>query len=282
MKKLRVMLPLVLALAMLAAMAAATGCQKKEATSFVVLEETLDAEEYGIGFRVGDIALGLEVQKMLDEMIADGTAAEISNKWFGEDILLKDGNFLKEDAAPEGDGSLEAVLSKGTLVLGLDDNFPPMGFRDESNNIVGFDIDLATEVTKRMGVELVLQPIDWDAKELELSSGRIDCIWNGMTINEPRLENMFFTKAYIANKQVVIVPEGSSIKSVADLAGKTVGLQKGSSSLDALNKNLVVSEVKQPIVELPENVTVFIELKAGRIDAFVVDEVAGRYIISHQ
>jgi ABC-type amino acid transport substrate-binding protein len=256
-----------------------SSCGQKQAATFVVLDEALDAEQYGIGFRIGDIALGLEVQRLLDEMIQDGKAAEISNKWFGDDILLKNQDFYKESTAPEGDGSLEAIKAKGELILGLDDSFPPMGFRDENNNIVGFDIDLATEVASRMGVKLTLQPINWDSKELELSAGRIDCIWNGMTITDERVANMFFAKAYIANRQIVIVPENSNIKTIANLEGKKVGLQKGSSSLEALNKNPVASLVGS-LTELDDNVTVFLELKAGRIDAFVVDEVAGRYIIS--
>ncbi|NLD87510.1 MAG: transporter substrate-binding domain-containing protein, partial [Clostridiales bacterium] len=236
--------------------------------------------KYGVGFRNGDIALGLEIQAKLDEMIADGTAAEISNKWFGADVLLKNEDFIEESEAPAGDNSLQAILDKGNLVLGLDDSFPPMGFRDDSNNIVGFDIDLATEVCKRIGVKLVLQPIDWDAKEMELSTGNIDCIWNGMTINDERVANMYFTKAYIANEQIVIVPTKSQIKKIDGLKGKIVGLQKGSSSLEALSKHDVFDEVKS-ITEFADNVTAFLDLKANRVDAFVVDSVAGRYIMAN-
>ena len=119
--------------------------------------------------------------------------------------------------------STPAATEKDTLVVGLDDSFPPMGYRDADNNIVGFDIDLATEVCSRLGIELKLQPIDWDSKELELSSGAIDCIWNGMSVNEERLEAMFIPKAYIANKQIIIVPADSDIKTKDDLKDKVVG-----------------------------------------------------------
>jgi len=272
---------LILAVMMFATLFA--GCSSsnfKPEDGYRVLTETLDAEEYGIGFRNTDIALGLEVQRLLEEMIADGTAASISEKWFGANVVLNPASYIEESTAPESDLSLQAILDKGTFILGLDDSFPPMGYRDDANQIVGFDIDLAQEVCNRMGVELVLQPIDWDAKELELSSGKIDCIWNGMTITDERVANMFFTKAYIANEQIVIVPTKSKIEKIADLKGKTVGLQKGSSSLEALNKNAVSSEVKQ-IVEYPENVSAFMDLKANRVDAFVVDSVAGRYIMAN-
>ena len=278
MKKTTKTLGLLMAVLMLGTLL--TGCGKKqEATGYVVLEEDLGAEQYGIGFRNTDVALGLEVQKQLDAMIEDGTAAEISQKWFGEDILLKDEAYLEESTAAADDDSLQKVKDKGTLILGLDDSFPPMGFRDENDQVVGFDIDLATEVAKRMGVELVIQPIDWDSKELELETGRVDCLWNGLSITDERVAAMYFEKPYIANKQIVIVPEGSEIKTAADLKEKRVGLQKGSSALDALNANPVSKELSE-LVELADNVTVFSELKAGRIDAFVVDEVVGRYLIS--
>ena len=247
--------------------------------TYVELEEDLGAEEYGVGFRNTDIAFGLEVQKLLDEMIADGTAAEISNKWFGTDALMKNVEFKEDTAAPADDKSLETIKANGKFIVGLDDSYPPMGFRDEKNEIVGFDIDLAKEVAKRMGVEVEFQPIDWDSKELELNSGKIDCIWNGMTITDERIANMFFAKPYIANEQIIIVPSSSGITAKAQLEGKVIGLQKGSSSLDALTADPVSEKVKE-IVEYPDNVSAYMDLQAGRIDVFVVDSVVGRYVIS--
>ena len=198
---------------------------------FVELSEDLGDEKYGVGFRKEDIAFGLAVQEQLDAMIADGAAAAISEKWFGTDALFKSEDFLKESVAPGGDQSLEKIKAAGKYIDGLDDSYPPMGYRDEKNEIVGFDIDLAREVASRLGVEVEFQPIDWDSKELELNSGKIDCIWNGMTITDERMENMFFAKPYIANQQIIIVPAASGITSVAQLEGKVIGLQKGSSSL---------------------------------------------------
>ena len=278
MKKTTKTLGLLMAVLMLGTLL--TGCGKKqEATGYVVLEEDLGAEQYGIGFRNTDVALGLEVQKQLDAMIEDGTAAEISQKWFGEDILLKDEAYLEESTAAADDDSLQKVKDKATFTGGRDDPSPRWASRFYNDQVVGFDIDLATEVAKRMGVELAIQPIDWDSKELELETGRVDCLWNGLSITDERVAAMYFAKPYIANKQIVIVPEGSEIKTAADLKEKRVGLQKGSSALDALNANPVSKELSE-LVELADNVTVFSELKAGRIDAFVVDEVVGRYLIS--
>lgn len=255
-----------------------TACDSNAKVKPIVIEDYFTEEEYGIGFRNEDIALGLEVQKHLDEMYEDGTLIEISKKWFGKDTYLKDADFIEESQAPEGDESLQKILDKGKLIMGLDDSFPPMGFRDKDNKIVGYDIDLAKEVAKRMGVELVLQPIDWDSKELELISGKIDCIWNGMTITDSRVEEMYFVKPYIANRQIIIVGENSGIKTKSDLARKKVGLQKGSSALNAVQGDEIYSKIGK-ITEYQNNVDAFNDLKVGRIDVLVIDEVAGRYMI---
>ncbi len=254
------------------------GCAAKP-TAFVVLEDTLGMEEYGIAFRKEDVALGMAVQNTLDEMVADGTISELSEKWFGADVYYADAPLLNPEAQAT-DGSLDEVLTRGTFVLGLDENFPPMGYRDSTTNeIVGYDIDLAKEVCNRLGVELVLQPIDWAAKELELSTKKIDCVWNGMSITEERQAAMFIPKAYMMNNQVIVTTEATKISTKEDLKGKRVGLQKGSASMDALKAEAEIYEAVKEIVELPDYVTVFMDLKAGRIDAIVVDEVTGRYIM---
>lgn len=273
---------LLVLLAALFVVAGFSGCGGQTEKKYVVLEENFGDELYGIGFRSTDIAFAKAVQDTLDAMAEDGTAAEISKKWFGENLYLSDQEYTEDLTPQEGDTSLTDIQSKGKIVLGLDENFPPMGYRDaESNEIVGFDIDLAKEVAKRMELELVIQPIDWDSKEMELNGGSIDMIWNGMTITDDRIASMTISKPYIANKQVIIVPEDSSITTKADLEGKKVGLQKGSSAYEALTADEATFKSLGEVVEYPDNVTVFTDLKAGRIDAFVVDEVNGRWIIEN-
>lgn len=273
---------LLVLLAALFVVAGFSGCGGQTEKKYVVLEENFGDELYGIGFRSTDIAFAKAVQDTLDAMAEDGTAAEISKKWFGENLYLSDQEYTEDLTPQEGDTSLTDIQSKGKIVLGLDENFPPMGYRDaESNEIVGFDIDLAQEVAKRMELELVIQPIDWDSKEMELNGGSIDMIWNGMTITDDRIASMTISKPYIANKQVIIVPEDSSITTKADLEGKKVGLQKGSSAYEALTADEATFKSLGEVVEYPDNVTVFTDLKAGRIDAFVVDEVNGRWIIEN-
>ena len=272
----------VLACVFLLAVGMLAGCGSTGAggaKKYVVLEDTLTEEQYGVGFRNEDIAFGLEVQKALDEIFADGTGLELSQKWFGTDTLLKDPAYIEEDVAPGGDDSWEKIKEKGKIIVGLDDSYPPMGFRDENGELVGYDIDLAKEAAKRLGVEIEFQPIDWDSKEMELTTGKVDCLWNGLSITDERIEELYFAKPYIANKQIIIVPEGSSIKTRADLKDKTVGLQKGSSSYNALTSDPISKEVKE-IKEYVNNVDAYNDLKAGRIDAFVVDSVVGEYMLA--
>ncbi|MBQ2916066.1 MAG: transporter substrate-binding domain-containing protein [Clostridia bacterium] len=276
MKKVFATISLILAAVMCLALFA--GCSGDTA-KYVVLEENFGAEEYAIGFRKTDNAFALRVQEILDEMIADGKAGEISEKWFGEDVMLRNVDFPApiEDI---GDDSLQKILDKGYMILGLDENFPPMGFRDETGTIVGFDIDLATEVAARLGVRLEIQPIDWNAKEMELNDGKIDMIWNGMSITPARVEEMNMSKPYIANRQIIIVSEDSGIKTKADLAGKKVAAQAGSSAIDAMQADAETFASFGDLVEFDNNNAAYLDLKVGRVDAFVVDEVVGKYMIS--
>ncbi|MDR2016201.1 MAG: amino acid ABC transporter substrate-binding protein [Burkholderiales bacterium] len=167
------------------------------------------------------------------------------------------------------------------IVIGLDDNFPPMGFRDEQNQITGFDIDLAIETAARLGVEVEFKPIDWSAKEAELNSKRIDALWNGLTITEQRKENIAFTTPYLKNRQIVVVTAMSPIKSKDELAGKVVGVQDGSTAVEAVEKDPVAASLKE-MRKFGDNMTALLDLTAGRLDAVVVDEVVGRYYLAQR
>jgi polar amino acid transport system substrate-binding protein len=173
--------------------------------------------------------------------------------------------------AQAADTSLSSVKEKGKLVLGLDDSFPPMGFRNDDNQIVGYDIDLAREVAKRLGVQLVPQAIDWNAKEQELNTGKIDCIWNGFTITDERQKAMTFSKPYLRNAQVVVVKKGSGYTTLASLKGKKVGLQAGSSAADALAGAKDFRASLKEVVEFKDNLTALMDLEARGVDAVVMD-----------
>ena len=191
-------------------------------------------------------------------------------------VLMAAGIFIsceKKSEAAKEDDSLELIMNKGKLIMGLDDSFPPMGYRNENHEIVGYDVDLAKEVANRLGVELVLQPIDWNAKEQELNTGEIDCIWNGFTITEERKKNVLYTPAYLRNAQVIVVKNSSPVNSLADLEGKSAGTQAGSSSIDALDDAPEFTASLKEVVEYQDFLTALMDLDAGGIDAVVIDLV---------
>ena len=178
-----------------------------------------------------------------------------------------------------GDG-VAALKERGVFVLGLDDSFPPMGFRSEENEIVGYDIDLGREVAKRLGVEFKAQPIDWAAKEMELETGKIDCIWNGFSRNPERIEALSFTEPYLNNEQVLVVRKADNIKSLADMAGKKIGIQSGSSAQDAVESKPEFANSLAEIVKYKENITALNDLDIGGIDGVVMDSVVASYAIA--
>lgn len=177
------------------------------------------------------------------------------------------------------DSSFDDILEKGKFVLGLDDTFPPMGFRNEDNEIVGFDIDLATAVCEKLDIELVLQPIDWSSKELELDAYAIDCIWNGMSINPSRQEAMNMTDAYLANEMVFIVRGASDIVDLSGLEGGILAVQSGSSAQEALEANTDLVSRLGSIVEFDSNLTALLDLETAGVDVVLMDSVVGRYQI---
>jgi polar amino acid transport system substrate-binding protein len=191
-------------------------------------------------------------------------------------------NANKQVQTP-ADKSFQTIKDKGYFTLGLDDSFAPMGFHDaKTNEIIGFDIDLAKEAAKRMGVEVKFQPVIWDTIVEEINSNHIDVIWNGLTITPERQKQLAFTKPYLADRQIIVVKKGSAITDKKGLAGKKVGIQAGSSAIDALNKDTVTAKSIKELVQFDNNSDALLDLKSGRIDAVVVDEVVGRYYLAKQ
>lgn len=181
---------------------------------------------------------------------------------------------------PSIDNSLKDIKAKKELIIGLDDNFPPMGFRDNSGEIVGFDIDMAKEVGKRMGVKVTFKPVEWDGIILSLNNKDIDAIWNGLTITDKRKEQIAFSKVYVQNKQIVIVKSKSNTSKKSDLNDKIIGLQMGSSSETALASDSQLTSSLKEVKKYSNNTEALLDLNAERIDAVIVDEVVGRYYVS--
>lgn len=180
-----------------------------------------------------------------------------------------------------GSNSAQKEESK-KIVVGLDDSFPPMGFKDEKNEIVGFDIDLAKEVAKRLGREVEFKAIDWNSKEAELKSGRVDILWNGLDITDKRKENMLFSEPYMDNRQIVFVAKNGkvAVAGEADLAGKTIGTQSGGTTEEYFENKPELKASMKEVKYYPDYINAFMDLENGRLDAVVGDEIIGRYYIS--
>ncbi|MBQ2666058.1 amino acid ABC transporter substrate-binding protein [Methanobrevibacter sp.] len=180
-----------------------------------------------------------------------------------------------------GDNADDAIANDDdTFIVGFDAEFPPYGYKDDSGNYVGFDLDLAKEVCERNNWTFVAQPIDWDAKDAELDSGSIDCIWNGFTING-REDDYTWTDAYIDNKQVIVVKSDSGIDSLDDLAGKTVETQKDSSALAALQgDNKTLADTFATLTEVADYNTAFMDLESGACDAVAIDIGVAQYQVN--
>ena len=176
--------------------------------------------------------------------------------------------------------AVEALKARGVFVLGLDDSFPPLGYRNDDNEIVGYDIDLAKEVAKRLGVQFKAQPIDWDAKEMELETGKIDCIWNGFTITEDRKKALSMSFPYLDNEQVLVVRQNGAIKTLDDMRGRVVGYQSGSSAQEAIDDNPGFKNTLADIIAFKENITALNDLKVGGVDGVVMDSVVANYSIA--
>lgn len=167
---------------------------------------------------------------------------------------------------------------KGEMVIGLDDAFAPMGFRDEQGELVGFDIDLANAVGEYLGINIVFQPIEWTAKDMELSSKRIDCIWNGMSVTPERIEAYSLTKKYLNNKIVIMTMDSElKIASAEDLTGVTLATQGGSSALEAMQANEVWPDIEANVTEYANYDEAILAMQGGRVQAIVVDQVLGEY-----
>lgn len=185
--------------------------------------------------------------------------------------------------AESEDNSLQAILDKGTLVLGLDATFAPMGFTDEDGNIVGYDIDLALAVCEKLGVELVVQPIDWAAKEMELNSGNIDVIWNGMSITDDRQESMSLTQAYM-NNQIVLLVNNPEYTCKEDLEGKIMGVQSGSFAEEVLEEYEDYAEYYESLEEVmpyEDYIVAIMDLQNGQIDGIMIDLVVANFLLNN-
>ena len=170
-----------------------------------------------------------------------------------------------------------------SITVGFDNTFVPMGFEEKNGNYAGFDIELAKYVSKKLGITVHFQPIDWDMKETELQNGTIDAIWNGYSATDERREKVAFTIPYMQNTQILVVKKTSGIHSVEDMTGKVLGAQNGSSGMldfeeyPEVLKNRVKGEDADQYQSVNEAI---IDLKNDRIDALLIDRVYADYYLT--
>ena len=186
-----------------------------------------------------------------------------------------------ESHAEETTAEEAKTTDGGTLIVGFDQDFPPMGFVGDDGEYTGFDLELAQEVAKRLGLEYKAQPIAWDSKDMELESGNIDCIWNGFTMTG-REDDYTWTEPYMANQQVFVVANDSDINSQADLAGKIVEVQADSSAEAALKEAPELTATFKELLTTADYNTAFMDLEQGAVDAIAMDVIVAGYQIQQR
>lgn len=199
---------------------------------------------------------------------ADTTAAEA------------DADTSADTKAPEAEAS-EAGAAGGTFTVGFDQEFPPMGFVGDDGEYTGFDLEVAKAVAERLGLEFVPQPVDWAAKDMELESGNIDCIWNGFTMTG-REDDYTWSEPYMANTQVFVVAKDSGIASQADLAGKIVECQVDSSAEAALKEVPDLTATFKQLLTTADYNSAFMDLEQGAVDAIAMDVIVAGYQIQQR
>ena len=277
------------ALMMTAAMLAASfaGCgdapadsaapETADAPAFRFLDETLGVESYAIGFRKGEEELAQTVSGAVQALVLNGTYDAIGEKYPDiKDYLCLSAEDIDESALPaEGSGD-----SSYTFKHGFDLDYPPYSYLQDDGSVGGFDVELCQAVCEYLGWGYEAVPFNWDAKDMELNAGSCDCIWSGFT-KEGREDDYTWGVTYSNNTQGILVPADSDINTLADLAGKVVGVQTATSAYEMLEDSQADLAATFADLKVYETYTIaYNDLKAGAIDAIAIDMTAGTYLIS--
>lgn len=208
---------------------------------------------------------------------SDGASAPAETKAESSEAKTQ----AEETAKKAAESEEEIKAEGGTLIVGFDQDFPPMGFMGDNGEYTGFDLELAQETAKRLGLEYKPQPIAWDAKDMELESGNIDCIWNGFTMTG-REDDYTWSEPYMENSQVFVVAKDSGIETQADLAGKVVECQVDSSAEAALKEAPELTASFAQLLTTADYNTAFMDLEQGAVDAIAMDVIVAGYQISQR
>lgn len=199
--------------------------------------------------------------------------------------MLDGPGMVNENADPDNDNTAaeltdwEYIKNKGEFVVGIT-LYEPMNYYDENGKLTGFDTEFAEAVAELTGVKVKFQEIEWDQKEMELKSKKIDAIWNGLTVTEERKENMAFSTSYVVNQQVVVIKKSNAdkYKSLADLKGATICAESGSAGESAIEADANLSEASYVASSAQKDA--LLEVKAGTCDAAVLDLTLAQAVIN--
>ena len=266
----------VLAALMLLALTAC-GADKTPVT-YGFIDETLGVESYAIGFRKGDDELMKTVSGAVLALVKDGTYAKIGENYPDiKDYLCLTADSTGYDIPERGSGD-----PNYTFTHGFDLDYPPYSYLQDDGSVGGFDVELCQAVCEYLGWQYAPLPFNWDAKDAELNAGSCDCIWSGFT-KEGREDKYAWGITYSNNTQGILVSSKSGIKTLADLKGKTVGVQTATSAMDMLEDSQADLAATFKELKVYETYTIaFADLKAGAIDAIAIDMTAGTFLISNE
>ena len=247
----------------------AAGCSGGGSGKYRVIAEELYTESFAVGFRAGDPLRDI-VNAAMKQLVADGTAAGLSTRWFGKDVITLDGD--SDALAPYWDG-----LRRRTLIVGFDPGSTPMSFKDQGGGYTGFDIEFASALCSLLGWEIKLQPIAPADIVTELISGNIDCAWGGMGLN-PGEARVSYSEAYMENSKMLISLSESKLRSKNQLSGKTLATTFDPSSDAALNSDEKLKNSLASIARYGDVKDCFNTLEKNNCDAILVDSVAFYYL----
>ena len=249
---------------------------KKEDDKLIIINEDLGAEEYGIAFRADDQATCDAMQAAVAQVVASGEYAKIAEKY--PDIV--ENLIFLQNAAP---AKAEIEKSSRTFIMGIDPEYPPFSYMGDDGEDTGFDVEICKAACELLGWDFEVFGVNWDEKLIQLDAGECDCVWSGMTILDSMKEAGYvLSDPYYYNTQVLVVKESGKIASSADLKGKTVAVQLGTSGEALLAEDgdlAYLSATFGKLVTCDSFLKCFTELEGGAVDAVLVDlPVAASYV----
>lgn len=187
-------------------------------------------------------------------------------------VMCLSGVAFAESATP----TIDAIKAAGKIIMLTEAAFPPFEYLSDENKVVGVDVDIATEIAKDLGVELEVVDMAFDGIILAVQSGKGDFGAAGMTVKPEREEMVNFSVKYVKSAQYIIVKADSDIKSAADLAGKTIGVQQGTTG-----DFYATDEVEgSTVMRFNDAITASLDLASGRLDAVITDELPAKSIVA--